>query len=347
MINNTLTALDGVRVGHSTHLDRLTGCTVIIFDKPMPVAYKAYGGAVGAFNTESLRTDKTDYHERGLFVAGGSMQGLMCASEIMKCMIDDSQGQKIGESVINPSISGAIVWDKGMDIAPFDPIYGKEAYENLSKKPVENGNFGAGTGTTVGDFRWLEGGTKIGSMKAGIGSARVDLGNGIIVCALSVVNALGNVILPNGDILAGNRDEYNKFKEYSDLQDFVTNNGENKSNTTISIVGINVDLGTRQHYEKLAHIASHGQVRAIKPVHTSSDGDTVFVFSNRQIKDPLNNYAQYFQETEDQNYFKVDIIGNAAADAVQESIYDACRSAQTIKLHNAYRGLIPSSADYF
>lgn len=61
MMNNTLTALNGVKVGHSTHLDKLTGCTVVMFDKPLPVAYKAYGGAVGAFNTESLKTDKTDY----------------------------------------------------------------------------------------------------------------------------------------------------------------------------------------------------------------------------------------------------------------------------------------------
>jgi len=76
-------------------------------------------------------------------------------------------------------------------------------------------------------------------MKAGVGSARIDVGNGIIVTALSVVNALGNIVLPNGEILAGNRDENTKFKLYEDLVDFVT---QNRSNTTISVVGINVDL---------------------------------------------------------------------------------------------------------
>lgn len=343
MINNTLTALKGVKVGHATHLDKLTGCTVVTFDNPMPVTYKSYGGAVGAFNTESLRTDKTDYKERGIFVAGGSMQGLMSASEIMKCMINDGNGQKVGK-VINPSITGAIVWDQGMQIAPYDPIYGKEAYENRSTEPVQSGNVGAGTGVSVGKFRWVEGGTKTGAMKSGVGSARVDLGNGITVCALSVVNPVGNVYLPNGEILAGNRDEVNTFKEYSDLQDFVTHS--DKSNTTITIVGINVDLGARQHYEKLAHLASHGQVRAIKPVHTASDGDTVFVFSNCELKNPFNNKAKYFQETEDQTYFQVDVLGNAAADAVQESIYDACRSAQTIRFDQSYQGVIPSVADY-
>ena len=103
-MNNTLTALKGVRVGHSTHIDKLTGCTVVLFDNPMPVSYKSYGGAVGTFNTEGLRSDKTDYNERGIFIAGGSMQGLMSASEIMKCMIKDGNGLKVGK-VINPSIT--------------------------------------------------------------------------------------------------------------------------------------------------------------------------------------------------------------------------------------------------
>ena len=180
-------------------------------------------------------------------------------------------------------------------------------------------------------------------MKAGVGSARIDLGNGIIVVALSVVNALGNIILPNGEILAGNRDENTKFKSYEDLIDFVT---QDRQNTTISVVGINVDLGSKLHLEKVAHIASHGQVRAINPVHTSSDGDTVFVFSTGELKNPFNDMLQYFQETDDSLYTQVDIIGHAAARAVQESIYDAVRSAETVEFEGAYKGIIPSAKDY-
>ncbi len=342
-MNNTLTALKGVSVGHSTHLDKLTGCTLVLFDEVYPVAYKSYGGAVGAFNTESLRTDKTDYGERGIFIAGGSMSGLMSASEIMKCMIKDGNGTKVGK-VVNPSVTGAVVWDQGLQVAQYDPIYGEEAYRNVSKSPVESGNVGAGTGVTVGKFQWLSNGTKTGAMKSGIGSARIDLGNGIIVCALTVVNPLGNVILPNGEILAGNRDESKRFKQYEDLQDFVTK--DNSSNTTISVVGINVDLGARQFYEKLAHLASHGHTRAIRPVNTSYDGDTVFVFSNCELKNPFNKNAEYFQETKDQAYFQVDIIGDAAARAVQESVYDACAKAETVQADFAYKGVIPSAKDY-
>lgn len=345
MENKTLTALNGVRVGHSTHLDKLTGCTVILFDKPYQVAYKAYGGAVGAYGTEANKADKTNYGENGIFIAGGSNTGLMSASEIMECLRRDQKGSRSGKDkqIFNPSITGAIVYDQGMQVAPYDPVYSREAYENANDEPVTSGNVGAGTGTSVGKFRWVEGGTKTGAMKAGVGSARIDLGNGIIVAALSVVNALGNIILPNGEILAGNRDENTKFKPYEDLIDFVT---QDRQNTTISVVGINIDLGSKLHLEKVAHLASHGQVRAINPVHTSSDGDTVFVFSTGELKNPFNSMLQYFQETDDSLYTQVDIIGHAAARAVQESIYDAVRSAETIEFEQAYKGVIPAVKDY-
>lgn len=345
MGNKTLTALNGVRVGHSTHLDKLTGCTVILFDKPYQVAYKAYGGAVGAYGTEANKADKTNYGENGIFIAGGSNTGLMSASEIMECLRRDQKGSRSGKDgqIFNPSITGAIVYDQGMQVAAYDPMYGREAYENVNSEPVVSGNVGAGTGTSVGKFRWVEDGTKTGAMKAGVGSARIDLGNGIIVAALSVVNALGNIILPNGEVLAGNRGENTKFKPYEDLIDFVT---QDRQNTTISVVGINVDLGSKLHLEKVAHLSSHGQVRAINPVHTSSDGDTVFVFSNDELKNPFNDALQYFQETDDSLYTQVDIIGHAAARAVQESIYDACRSAETVRFEQAYKGVIPAAKDY-
>ena len=345
MDNKTLTALNGVRVGHSTHLDKLTGCTVVLFDKPYQVAYKAYGGAVGAYGTEANKADKTNYGEDGIFIAGGSNTGLMSANEIMECLRHDQKGSRSGKDkqIFNPSVTGAIVYDQGMQVAPYDPAYGREAYENANSEPIASGNVGAGTGTSVGKFRWVESGTKTGAMKAGVGSARIDLGNGIIVVALSVVNALGNIIAPNGEIIAGNRGENTKFKPYEDLIDFVT---QDRNNTTISVVGINVDLGSKLHLEKVAHLASHGQVRAINPVHTSSDGDTVFVFSTGELKNPFNDMLQYFQETDDSLYTQVDIIGHAAARAVQESIYDAVRSAETVEFEGAYKGIIPSAKDY-
>ena len=344
-MNNTLTALNGVRVGHSTHLDKLTGCTVILFDKPMTVAYKSYGGAVGGFNTEGLKSGSTMYGNNGIFIAGGSMTGLMSASAITECMRTDKIGMRISEHVYNPSISGAIIWDLGVQVAPFEAKYGEEAYRNATNDPVIPGNVGAGTGASAGKFRWIVNGTKSGAMKTGIGSAKIELGNGITVCALSVVNPMGNVTLPNGEILAGNRDENTKFKNYEDLQDFLSQK-ETLSNTTISVIGINVDLGAAENYERIAHFGAQGQIRSIYPVNTSQDGDTVFVFSNAELKNPLNSKAKHFKALESDMHLQVDLLGHAAAKAVQESIYDACRHAKSIPFPNAYQGIIPSASDY-
>jgi L-aminopeptidase/D-esterase-like protein len=332
--NQTLTALTGVKVGHSTQMDKLTGCTVVAFDRDLPVAYTAYGGASSTFNTDLLRNGKSYFRRHGLFIAGGCLPGLMSASAIMERMIEDRVGDR-SANIINPSISGAIVYDLGTRIAQFHADYGREAYDNASDQPVLNGNVGAGTGTTVGKFHYLEEGRTFPGMKAGIGSARVDLGNGVMVCALSVVNAVGNIVLPNGTILAGNRGENKPILTYEEIDDITT---EDTMNTTISIVGINVDLHTRENYERIAHLASHGHVRAIYPVHTSIDGDVVFVFSTEEVTVPTKRPNWPNAE--------VDKIGNAAATAVQESIYNACREAESISFKGGYKDKVPSCKEY-
>jgi L-aminopeptidase/D-esterase-like protein len=340
-MNKTLTSLSGVKVGHSTHLDKLTGCTVVLFDKPYPVAYQGNGGAIGSFNTDMLREGMTFNRRHGLFIAGGSLTGLMAAGEIMQCMIDDKIGYK-DNKIINPSISGAIVFDLGTHIEQFNPKYGSEAYKNANHDPVKNGNVGAGTGTSVGKFSYTSDSLML-AMKSGIGSARVDLGNGVIVSAMSAVNALGNIILPNGEILAGNRhdDPEYKYRTFEGFSNFLTDKG---TNTTISIVGINVDLQTRENYQKIAQIASHGQVRAINPVNTSLDGDTVFVFSTEEISDFMTPLGQTIAE-QSWGRLRIDIIGQAAAKAVQESIYNACEEAETIRLKLAFGGVVPGCKD--
>src|ERR1700733_14189428 len=112
MDNKTLTALKGVRVGHSTHLDKLSGCTLVIFDEFYPMAYKSYGGAPGTFNTDTLQNGKTFNEMNGIFVSGGSLEGLMASSEIMQCMIENNIGSH-DANIVNPSLTGAIVFDLG------------------------------------------------------------------------------------------------------------------------------------------------------------------------------------------------------------------------------------------
>ena len=109
MENKTLTSLKGVKVGHSTHLDKLTGCTVVLFDNPYPMAYKSYGGAPGTFNTDGLQNGKSFHYGHGIFIAGGSYTGFLAASEIMKSLIEKKVGWQ-SHKVINPNITGAVVY---------------------------------------------------------------------------------------------------------------------------------------------------------------------------------------------------------------------------------------------
>ncbi len=341
-MNNTLTALKGVRVGHSTHLDKLTGTTVVLFDRDFPMAYKSYGGDPGTYNTDTLRNGRSDNRGHAIFISGGSWSGLRAGAEIMTVLTERGIGYK-SHKIINPNVTGAIVYDLGTRIDQYDPSFAREAVENASSQPVERGNVGAGTGTSVGKFQYQNNGRAFAGMKAGVGCARVDLGHGVIVTALTVLNALGNIMLPNGTVLAGNRSDVagEKFKTFNGFSQFLT---KGTSNTTITIVGLNVDLQNRENYEKVAHIATQGQVRAIDPVNTSLDGDTLFVFSNEEITSFLTPLGKEIAE-EEWSHLQVDIISQAAAKVVRESIYDACIQSQTIKFDGAYKGIIPSAKD--
>lgn len=330
--NKTLTVLEGVRVGHHTQTDKLTGATVVTFDRDLPVAYKSYGGGAGTFNTEMLQNGSSFYHRYGLFIAGGSLGGLTASASIHEAMVQDKVGFKAA-NIYNPSISGAIVFDLGTHIAQFDAGYGAMAYQNRTKEPVASGNVGAGTGTSVGKFSLVSG--LMAPMKAGVGSGFVELENGIIVTAMSIVNAVGNVV-ENGNVLAGNRDGKGGFAEFPFYQELGS-----EMNTTISIVGTNVKLPSREHYERVAHMGTHGQVRAINPVHMSVDGDTVFAFSTETHPGLVRNLAE--GEYDSWKSFNTDAIGQLAARVVEQSIHDAVRSAKSISF-SALDGIVPGLA---
>ena len=338
MSNNTLTALTGVRVGHATDTDNLTGCTVVLFDKAYPVAHASHGGTPRTYDTTTLEQGKSFYRKHALFIADGAWLGLETAAYIAAALREQNIGYTIGKNVI-PSISGACVQSLGMYVAKIKPQFGAEAVKKATAAPVQSGNIGAGTGTTVGKFSFNPGGINM-SMKAGVGSAKIELGGGVIVTALTVVNAMGNIIGEDGSIIAGNRGGSNdlKYRTFEGFSNYITE----KSNTTISIVGVNVALNSQEDLRRIAEIATHGQVRAINPVNTSLDGDTIFVFSTEELTPHLSHIGAAI---EDGDWYKlyVDVIAQAAARAVQESIYDACYSAESIQYKYAYEGTIPSA----
>ena len=340
-MNTTLTALKGVKVGHSTDLEKLTGCTVVVFDNPYPVAYKATGGTPRVYDSKILDEGKSFFRKHAIYISDGAHAGLETAAFISKALRKKKIGYQIGKNLI-PSITGACVQSLGLYINEFNPECGYEAVQDSSNTQVKAGNVGAGTGTSVGKFSWTESGLCL-AMKTGVGSARIDLGHGLIVSALTVVNALGNIIDMQGGILAGNRhdNEEFRFRTFEGFADFLL---ENSSNTTISIVGTNAKLKNQEDLRKIAEIATHGQIRAINPLNTSLDGDTVFVFSTEEQDLHLSSIGKTIAKGD---WYKIgiDILAQTAAKAVQESIYDACYQAETIKFESAYKGIIPSVKD--
>jgi L-aminopeptidase/D-esterase-like protein len=310
---------------------------VVAFERPINVACVSLGGAATTYNTESLKLDKNYYQKHAIFMTDGAMSGLEASYWIAKGLREKNVGWKMGKT-INPSMTGVCIM--GFENSRFDPELGYRAVISLSKNTVESGNVGVGIGAGVGKFSWTDSGKCLG-MKGGIGSAKIDLGKGAVVCALTVVNALGNVVDKNGEIMAGNRNDNKdggfKFRTFEGLSKWAIEN----QNTTISVVGTNIKLPLlQQDLTKVAQIATHGQIRAIKPVNTSLDGDTVFAFSTQEIDIEGINFGDEWWK------LSADIVGQAAADAVQESIYDACKSAKTVKWGKGYQGIIPAIGDY-
>lgn len=343
--NNSLTAIKGVSVGQSTHLENSQGVTLVVFDKPCPIACKTSGGTARTYDTSDLEDGKSSYLRQGIFIADGAFKGFTCAPWIFKGLKENKISDKIRQ-FNNPIISGAIInsflWPMKVN---FKPEYGYEAATNLSKEKVISGNVGVGTGATIGKFSWTND-WKCLAMKGGIGSARVDLGGGLMVCVLTVVNALGNVIDNDGSILAGNRNDQEepKFRFFDNFSKHLI---RGNTNTTISIVGTNAKVFSREDLRKIAEISGHGHIRAINPINTSIDGDAVFVFTTNEMEIPFTKLGENLGDEYGEWWkLKVDILGQAGAKAVQESIYDACLKAESVKYPWAYQGIIPSCKDY-
>jgi L-aminopeptidase/D-esterase-like protein len=353
--NNTLTALDGVTVGHCTDEAGHTGVSVICFDDQYPVAYCSYGGGPSTFNTDTLANGRGFVRRRALFLAGGSLLGLGCGVSLAQALVDDGCGDMVGVMAA-PSVTGAVILDIGTRIGRFNPDMARLAYAGRSKNAVESGNVGVGTGASCGKFSLVDSGDGIAMpapSKSGVGSALVVLPGGVVVAAMSVVNPYGNVIGRDGSILAGNRSGNEKgFIDFHQTgaaycaSEFGGDMGPGDvsgGNTTLSVVGINARLGSQGHYQSVAHQASLGMSRAISPVNTSVDGDCVFVFSTEENTAYLESRGHYLG---DQLWpvRAVDLIGDCAAWAVQESIYDACRSACSVEYGGFLGGLLPGLA---
>ena len=201
-MKNSITDVPGIEVGHAQDADALTGCTVLICRKGAVAGVDQRGGAPGTRETDLLAPVNLISKIHALLLSGGSAFGLDAATGVMRYLEEQKIGFDVGVARI-PIVPAAVLFDLAIgraDIRP-DAEMGYEAAQSASAENAQTGNIGAGMGATVGKILGMQ-----NAMKAGLGTASIEIGGGVIVGAIVAVNAFGDVINPqDSKILAGAR----------------------------------------------------------------------------------------------------------------------------------------------
>jgi len=309
-----LTDVDGLKVGHFTDQRRPTGCTVVLCEKGAVAGVDVRGGAPGTRETDLLNPVNIVQQIYGLVLSGGSSFGLDSASGVMRYLDENKIGYPMGGEIRVPIVPAAIIYDLEVGdwkIRP-DAEAGYKASQGASSEKVEEGNVGAGAGATIGKLfgaKW--------AMKGGLGTASLRIGKtGVVVAALVAVNAVGDVYdRHTGSILAGARAEDGKGyrNTIARIREGYAVMAQPGRNTTVGVVATNAKL-SKDQATKVAQMAHDGYARAINPVHTPYDGDTIFALATGTFSGTVETLA----------------MGALAAEAVSEAIVRAIGQAKGI-----------------
>lgn len=319
VLYGNITDVPGIKVGNIEDRIAMTGCSVVIVEDGAVCGVDVRGSAPGTRETDLLNPIHMVNKVHAITLSGGSAFGLAAADGVMQYLEEQGTGLDVGVAKV-PIVPSAVLFDLavGSEKVRPDKKMGYQAAKKAEKGLFPQGNFGAGCGATVGKITGMK-----QCMKGGLGSASMQLGDGIIVGAIVAVNALGDIRHPqSGKILAGPIDP-NRNKIIDSLNYIETSLESDISpgmNTTIGVVAANVAL-TKAEATKVSQVAQNALARTIYPAHTMLDGDTIFALA-----------------TGDRTV-SVDVIGNMAAKVLEEAIVKAITSAEKI-------GDIPSYKSY-
>ena len=272
-----ITDVPGIEVGHYTETRRPTGCSVVLVRGGAVGGVDVRGAAPGTRETDLLSPTNTVDTVHAVLLSGGSAYGLDAASGVMRWLEERGIGLNVGPALV-PIVPAAVLFDLMVGDARIRPdaAAGHAACEAASARAPAEGCVGAGTGALVGKVFGHE-----RAMKGGIGTASVTVG-GVTVGALVACNALGDVIDPDtAAVIAGARSA--DGKRLVDTRRSLLA-GEPPipilagSNTTIGVVATDARL-TKAQATRMAQASHDGLARAINPVHTVADGDTMFALA--------------------------------------------------------------------
>jgi L-aminopeptidase/D-esterase-like protein len=262
-MNETITAVPGVQVGHWSDPIARTGCTVVVLPEPNIVTAEVRGAAPGSREIALLQPGMRIEQAQAIVLTGGSAFGLAAADGVVRALEADGRGHETPAGRV-PIVPAAVIFDlfEGDAAIRPGPDHGEAAYHAASGAPVESGLIGAGTGATVSKWRGLE-----HVQPGGLGSAVRRVGDAT-VGALAVVNAVGDVFTLAGDPLTGGPHE--PGPPVLPVGPMV--------NTTLVVVATDF-LMTRDELTRLAIRTHDALAVCIRPVHTRFDGDIAFAVS--------------------------------------------------------------------
>ena len=305
----SLTAVPGLLVGQITDNSNRTGCTVVLAPEGFTPGVHVPGFAPGSRETELMRTDSLVDAVHGLVLSGGSSFGLAAADGVVRFLREQGHGFRMPHAII-PIVGGAVIYDLDANAkAGFlpDAAMGYEAAQKADSGPVASGQVGAGTGASCGRLFAFQRGMQ--TSPGGVGSAGFIRADGLIVSALVVVNALGNVHHPDsGAWLSGGRDANGNALNAEALFAALATHKKPGSNTVLAVVATNACLD-KQGTNRLARIAAAGLPRAIRPAHLLYDGDIVFALASKTATQP--------------GQFAENLIGALAAEALAHAAANA------------------------
>ncbi|MEO5736420.1 MAG: P1 family peptidase [Variovorax sp.] len=325
--DGAITDVSGIEVGHFSDTRRPTGCTVILTREGAVGGVDVRGAAPGTRETDLLSPGNLVERVHGIMLAGGSAWGLAATDGAMRWLEERGIGMDVRFGTL-PIVPAAVLFDLPMGDARFRPDAqsGYAACEAASSQPPAEGNVGAGSGALVGKLFGVD-----RAMKGGIGTASVTVG-GVTVGALIACNALGDVIDPDtAQVVAGARTA--DGKALLDTRRALMRGEAPKpllagTNTTIGVVATDAAL-TKVQANRLAMVAHDGLARSINPVHTMSDGDTLFALATCRV--PLTDDTP-----------GMTVLSAMAAEVVARATVRAVRAARSVTVGDLH---IPSAAD--
>ena len=309
-----ITQVPGILVGHFTDPKHHTGCSVILCPENTVGGVDVRGPSPGTRETALLGPDKHVQDVTAVLLTGGSAFGLAAADGVMRYLEEKNLGHWTPRATV-PIVPSAVVYDLFFSEGKHRPDaeMGYRACQAAQANEVAQGNVGAGAGVTVGKWAGFE-----GIMKGGFGTAseeiEVESGDKLIVGAAAVTNCVGDVVKPDGTVLAGARGpDGSWFAENDPLQHLVMEPEiPEGTNTTLIVAATNATL-SKVEVNRLAQHAQNGLVMAIRPSHTTHDGDTAFTLATGQVE------------------ARFDLVAHLAELVVAESIRNSVRHARTLE----------------